>query len=55
MSVEAHLSQLNTKHEALDTQIQHEMKAPLPDSLRLRSLKREKLRIKDRIHELSLD
>ena len=55
MSVQAHLSQLTTKHEALDTQIQHEMKAPLPDSLRLRSLKQEKLRIKDRIHELSLD
>lgn len=53
MSVEAHLSQLNTKHRDLDAQIHQEMKAPQPDALRLSTLKRRKLQIKDRIHELS--
>ena len=53
MKIEAHLSQLSTKHAELDRQIESEMRSPLPDSMRLSQLKRQKLHIKDRISELS--
>ena len=53
MSVEAHVSQLNTKHQTLDTLIEQEMKSPLPDTIRLSTLKRQKLQIKDRISALA--
>jgi len=53
MSFEAHLSQLNTKHAELDRQIENEMRAALPDQMRLTKLKRQKLQLKDRMHQFS--
>ena len=53
MSVEAHLSQLNSKHEHLEERIDAELKSPAPDSLRLAELKKQKLQIKDRMAHLS--
>ena len=53
MKIEAHLSQLSSKHAELEKQIETEMRAPLPDTMRLSNLKRQKLHIKDRIMELS--
>ena len=53
MSVEAHLEQLTTKHAELEREISTEMQSPLPDTLRITQLKRQKLQLKDRISVLS--
>ena len=47
MAVSARLEQLSSKHLTLDMQIQQEMRSPLPDTLRISQLKKEKLQIKD--------
>ncbi|MGE0665242.1 MAG: YdcH family protein [Sphingomonadales bacterium] len=52
MTTEAHLSALETKHHRLDDEISGEMLRPSPDQIRLTSLKREKLRIKEEIARL---
>lgn len=40
---------LRARHEALEGQIAHELNRPQPDSVRVTTLKRAKLRLKDRI------
>jgi hypothetical protein len=52
MTTEAHLSALETRHHRLDDEISGEMLRPSPDQIRLTSLKREKLRIKEEIARL---
>ena len=47
MAVSAHLETLQSKHTQLDEKIQAELRSPLPDTLRISQLKREKLQIKD--------
>ena len=54
MAVSARLEQLSSKHLTLDVQIQQEMRSPLPDTLRIAQLKKEKLHIKDTIKEFGL-
>jgi len=49
MAVSARLEQLSSKHTSLDMQIQQEMRSPLPDTLRIAHLKKQKLQIKDMI------
>ncbi len=49
MGVTAHLKELETKHAAIDVKIRAEQKTPLPDSLRISKLKKQKLQIKQRI------
>jgi len=49
MAVSARLEQLSSKHITLDMQIQQEMRSPLPDTLRISQLKKQKLQIKDMI------
>ena len=49
MAVSARLEQLSSKHTTLDMQIQQEMRSPLPDTLRISQLKKQKLQIKDMI------
>ena len=49
MSISSHLESLNTRHGQLDAQIQREMRSPLPDSLKVAELKKQKLQIKDTI------
>jgi len=49
MAVSARLEQLSSKHLTLDMQIQQEMRSPLPDTLRISQLKKQKLQIKDEI------
>lgn len=51
MAVSARLEQLSSKHVTLDMQIQKEMRSPLPDTLRISQLKKQKLQIKDMINE----
>ncbi len=52
MTSEAHLSALESKHHRLEDEISGEMHRPSPDQIRLTSLKREKLRIKEEITRL---
>jgi len=50
MAVAAHVKELENKHAQIDRQIQTEQKNPLPDTLRITSLKKQKLHLKDQIH-----
>ena len=53
MSVIDHVEALRAKHAALEKEIEEESQRPHPDDLHLAELKREKLRIKDEIVQLS--
>ncbi|MEP1231063.1 MAG: YdcH family protein [Litorimonas sp.] len=49
MAISAHLEQLQNKHAELDKRIHNELRHPIPDTLRLAQLKKEKLRLKEQI------
>lgn len=51
MALSAHLEQLNAKHAKLEQQIQQEMRSPLPDTVLLTELKKQKLHIKDELSQ----
>jgi hypothetical protein len=53
MLTDERLDSLRAKHASLERAIEEENQRPLPDELKLHELKREKLRIKDQIAELS--
>lgn len=53
MSIQGRITELSNRHAALESQIKHEQKRPSADTLRLRTLKREKLRIKEELRTLS--
>lgn len=55
MNDESHLSALVEKHHNLEGEIDTELHRPAPDQIRVTSLKREKLRIKDEINRLQPD
>ena len=52
MSLTTHLAELSEKHKLLERKIQESMARPSTDELEIRRLKREKLKLKDRITEL---
>ena len=52
MSLDGHLAALSDKHDTLERQIEKEEHRPSPDETRLKSLKREKLRIRDEMESL---
>ncbi len=47
--IQNHMSALRNKHEALERQINEEETRPLPDTIRIHNLKKEKLRLKDEL------
>ncbi len=47
MSLQSHLSELNSKHQALESQIDNAHNHPSVDSVELARLKRRKLQLKD--------
>ena len=49
MALSAHLEQLNVKHAELEAKIQTEMRSPMPDTVLLSQLKKQKLHIKDEL------
>lgn len=53
MSAATHVAALEEKHAILENEIDHEVHRPAPDSLRLTTLKREKLKIKEELARLS--
>jgi hypothetical protein len=52
MSLQNHLVELEKKHRALETEIQHALARPAGDALHLAELKRRKLQLKDEITKL---
>ena len=47
--VQNHMSALRDKHEALERKISEEETRPLPDTIRIHNLKKEKLRVKEEL------
>lgn len=52
MAVEARIRELGTRHQSLDRAIQDEMSRPIADSVKLKELKRQKLKLKEEIQAL---
>ena len=52
MSLKGRIAELTNRHKKLDHKIHEEMKRPIADSLHLRQLKQEKLRIKQELMTL---
>ena len=52
MTIEARIRELGNRHRVLDQTIQREMTHPAADSLRVRELKQQKLRLKEQITSL---
>lgn len=52
MAIKAHMETLDRRHREIESEIEGEVKKPAGDDLHIGALKREKLRIKDRIAEL---
>jgi hypothetical protein len=52
MSITAHLSALEQKHQALEQEIENELSRPSADDVRVQELKRQKLKLKDEITRL---
>lgn len=50
--IAAHPASLARRHAALENDLDHELKRPLPDFTRVRRLKQLKLRIKDKLATL---
>lgn len=55
MSLASHLAELERKHQALETQIVAELARPHRDTLKIATLKRKKLLIKDEITKIRQD
>ncbi len=53
MSDDEYITVLKARHVELDKAIEDETKRPLPDGLVVQMLKRQKLRIKDKLYRLS--
>ncbi len=54
MKVTAHLKELQNKHAQLEEKIKRELKRARPDTLLLTTLKKQKLKLKDRISAAQL-
>lgn len=53
MSIESHLAELEKKHRAIEREIEAELMHPSSDEVRVTSLKRKKLKIKDEMVRLT--
>ncbi len=49
MAIEAHLAELERRHQALETEISEALTHPSTDDLEIAQLKRKKLYVKDEI------
>jgi hypothetical protein len=52
MTIQAHLSELERRHQALEQEIAEAMSHPSSDNLKIAELKRRKLQVKDEIERL---
>ena len=55
MSIQAHLAELEKRHQALEQEISEAMAYPSRDDLKIAELKRRKLLVKDEIARLKHD
>jgi hypothetical protein len=55
MTMQAHLAELERKHQALEAEIAEELTHPSSDDLKIRELKRRKLLVKDEIERIRHD
>lgn len=53
MSLESHVLTLRTKHADIDRTLDHEQGRPAPNSVVIKKLKVEKLRLKEEIERLA--
>ena len=52
MAIEARIRELGLKHRSLDSLIEHEIRHPASDDVRITALKRQKLRLKEEMETL---
>lgn len=52
MALDAHIRELDSRHQTLEKAIREETLRPVSDSVRLKELKRQKLKLKDEIEGL---
>ena len=52
MAIEARIRELDVRHQNLERAIEDELTRPASDSMRLRDLKRQKLRLKEELETL---
>jgi hypothetical protein len=52
MTMQAHLAELERKHQALESEIAEELTHPSSNGLRVAELKRRKLQVKDEIERI---
>lgn len=52
MAIDARIRELGHRHQTLDRAIEQELARPLADSVRLKQLKRQKLKLKEEIEGL---
>lgn len=52
MSMQAHVTELERRHQALEKEIRDEISRPASDEVRIADLKRKKLHLKDEITRL---
>jgi hypothetical protein len=55
MSIQAHLAELERRHQALENEISEALAHPSTDDLKVAELKRRKLQVKDEIARLRVD
>jgi hypothetical protein len=55
MSIQAHLSELERKHDVLESELAEAIAHPSTDDLRIADLKRRKLQVKDEISRIKLE
>ena len=55
MSMQAHVAELERRHQAIDRELRFEMSRPASDETRVAELKRRKLHLKDEITRLRTD
>jgi hypothetical protein len=55
MSIQAHLSELERKHDALESELAEAIAHPSTDDLKIADLKRRKLQVKDEISRIRLE
>ena len=53
MSVDERIEALKAKHQVLETALEQELNRPQPDDVAIHNLKKQKLRIKDELANLS--
>jgi hypothetical protein len=52
MAVEARIRELGVRHQTLEREIADETRRPVSDTLRLKALKRQKLKLKEQMEDL---